>query len=100
MPDEPKPFRCTVCEILRERDTNHWWVVLLRQADSPGEFIELRQWNSVLARRAMNGGPGNAFIYLACGLRCLMTLAGRMADEVVLRHTEIPNQEKEKANAD
>lgn len=85
MPDEPKPFRCGICEQLRECDTNHWWIVRVRllpgsrnrtAASTAGwEYIELLPWNSALAR--------HKDCTLACGLRCLTTAAGRAAEKLV-----------------
>lgn len=94
MPDDPKPFRCRICDKLRERDSNHWWIVLLRRIAEPDEHMEVRKWNSVLARRATRPSePGNGFIYLTCGLRCLSTIVERCAAEMIERSK--PNPEGE-----
>jgi len=77
---EPKPFRCTLCDILRERDSNHWWVIRWRVRRDGSEFIELQPWNSVLARQ-----PGVA---LACGFNCLIVGARRFAQLLAERRTQ------------
>lgn len=74
MSEDLKPFRCSICEQLRERDTNHWWIVRIGVR---GDKVELLPWNSVIARRADS--------VLACGLNCLTTAAGRAADILLFR---------------
>ncbi len=83
-----KPLRCSACEKLREADTNHWWVIRQR-ADGT---IHLLPWNAVLARR-----PGAV---LACGLNCVLKLAGRLAHDFVLKQAQQLNAERSAAVSD
>ena len=57
-----QPYRCNHCGKLREKDTNHWW--LLRISPGHAAAITLARWDPALAR--------DSSARHICGIECAL----------------------------
>lgn len=85
-----QPYYCDVCRKERSADTNHWWLARITPSthivnEKAAPRIELQLWDDKRARRKD--------MQHACGLTCLITLAGRLAQQLFAASLRKPEPE-------
>lgn len=74
-----QPWKCNACGHARDKDANHWWLVIpiFERATVAPVGVQLMPWNDAVARKIAGAAH-------CCGIACALKAIGQQADVIRL----------------